>query len=64
MPIHLPTFATCALVSGVLGIHPTTLQRWIAAGKLPRPTVLGPRHRGWDRAEIEPVIVSILAARE
>jgi len=55
--------AVCAMVGGSQPIDASTLYRWIAAGKFPRPVKLSPGTSRWLKAEVEAALQRMLEAR-
>ena len=52
LPIK-PQYLTCKQVARLLGIHPSTVRRWIDSNNLPPPIELGPNRTVWSVAEID-----------
>jgi predicted DNA-binding transcriptional regulator AlpA len=44
-------------------IHPSTLWRWVKAGRFPSPIHLGPQLRRWSRLELEDALRQMGEAR-
>jgi excisionase family DNA binding protein len=52
------TLMTLAAAAAYADVHPVTLRRWVAAGRLPAHRV-GPRLLKFDRDELESIVRSI-----
>ncbi|MBI77772.1 MAG: hypothetical protein CMM53_08360 [Rhodospirillaceae bacterium] len=48
-----PQYLTKKHVARVLGIHPSTVMRWVRSNGLPHPIELGPNRTVWLRTEID-----------
>jgi prophage regulatory protein len=45
--------AVCRLLGGSRPINPSSLWRWIKAGRFPKPIAVGPQVRRWRRSDVE-----------
>ena len=48
----LDTPSACALIGGTRPIHPSTLWRWIKAGRISPPAKLGPNTNRFRRSQL------------
>ena len=46
-------YLTRTQVARILGIHPSTVTRWVESNDLPLPIRLGPNRTVWSRRELE-----------
>ena len=46
-------YLTRKQVARILGIHPSTVTRWVESNDLPLPIRLGPNRTVWSRRELE-----------
>jgi predicted DNA-binding transcriptional regulator AlpA len=60
---YLDTPATCALIGGNRPIHPSTLWRWVKAGRISAPVKIGPHTVRFRRTQLV-ADLSALACRE
>jgi predicted DNA-binding transcriptional regulator AlpA len=49
---HLDTHAACALIGGNRPIHPSTLWRWVKAGRIKPPVKMGPNTVRFRRTQL------------
>ena len=49
---HLDTPAACALLGGNRPVHPSTLWRWIKAGRISPPVKIGPNTIRFRRTQL------------
>jgi len=48
-----PAYLTKKHVAQILGVHPSTVVRWVKTNGLPSPIRLGPNRTVWKRSEFE-----------
>lgn len=51
--IRIKQLATTPSVTGRYPVSATTIWRWVAAGKFPKPVKLGAGVTAWDTAELD-----------
>lgn len=58
------SFMRLPAVLAVVPVSKSTLWAWIAAGRFPAPTKLGPRVSAWSRASVSEFLAARAAATE